>query len=112
MKSKSILIDWKSHKDLKKLAKEHNKGIGQFTVEMITYFRKTGTDPQVINGKSATEMIKVIDRRIVSFFKTQEADILYPMQNKINENGIKTEELLTKLINELKRIFEKIKQKN
>jgi len=110
MKKKSIVIDWKSHKDLKKLAKEHNKGIGQFTVEMIVYFRKTGTDPQVIKGKSATEMIKVIDRRIVSFFKTQEADILYPMQNKINENGIKTEELLTKLINELKRIFEKIKQ--
>lgn len=112
MKSKSILIDYKSHKDLKKLAKEHNRGIGQFTVEMIVYFRKTGTDPQVINGKSATEMIKVIDRRIVSFFKTQEADILYPMQNKIHENGVKTEQLLNQLIEELKRIFSKIKQNN
>ena len=109
---KSIVISSTSHKFLKKLASEHNRSIGKFTEEMILFFQKTGTDPQVIKGKSATEMIKVIDRRIVSFFKTQEADILYPMRQEIQENGIITKELFEKLIQNLNKIFQKIKEQS
>lgn len=109
---KSIIISSTSHKNLKKLASEHNRSIGRFTEEMILFFQKTGTDPQVINGKSATEMIKVIDRRIVSFFKTQEADILYPMSQQIQDNGEMTKELFEKLIQNLNKIFQKIKEQS
>jgi len=109
---KSIIINQRSHKDLKKLADEYNRNIGSFTEDMILFFKKTGTDPQAIKGRSATEMIKVIDRRIVSFFKTQEQDILVPMQLQIKENGEKNEALFNKLIENLNRIFQKIKQGN
>ncbi|GAA4273745.1 BfmA/BtgA family mobilization protein [Aquimarina gracilis] len=112
MKKKSIIIDSTSHRDLKKLADEHNRSIGSFTADMILFFKKTGTDPQAIKGKSASEMIKVVDRRIVSFFKTQESEILYPLQTKVLENGKKSEELLSKLVNDLNTIFSKIKKKD
>lgn len=112
MKKKSIIININSHKELKKLAEEHNKPIGKFTEEMILFFKKTGNDPSVINGKSASEMIKVIDRRIVSFFKTQERDILHPMRLLIEENGIKNERLLTRLINHLNKVLNIISKKN
>ena len=107
---KSIVISERSHKQLKKLASEHNRNIGKFTEEMILFFQKTGTDPQAIKGKSTSEMIKVIDRRIVSFFKTQEADILYPMQQQIHENGEQTKQLFDRLIENLNKIFQKIKE--
>lgn len=110
MKKKSIIINVNSHKELKKLAEEHNKPIGKFTEEMILFFKKTGNDPSVINGKSASEMIKVIDRRIVSFFKTQERDLLHPMRLLIEENGTKNEALFKQLIEELNTIFSKLKK--
>jgi len=112
MIKKSIVISSRSHRELKKLASEYNRPIGKFTEDMILFFKKTGTDPQAIKGKSASEMIKVIDRRIVSFFKTQEQDILIPMQTQIYENGKKNEELFQRLIENLNRIFQKIKQSN
>ncbi|WP_138259033.1 BfmA/BtgA family mobilization protein [Maribacter aurantiacus] len=109
MRKKSIIINERSHRELKKLAQEHNRNIGKFTEEMILYFQKTGTDPQAIKGKNASEMIKVIDRRIVSFFKTQESEILYPIQAQLNKNGERTDFLFKKLIDELNKIFERIK---
>lgn len=109
MRKKSIIISERSHRELKKLASEHNRGVGRFTEEMIHYFQKTGTDPQAIKGRNATEMIKVVDRRIVSFFKTQESEILYPIQKQLLKNGQRTEALFNKLIDELNRIFEQIR---
>ncbi|WP_437824820.1 BfmA/BtgA family mobilization protein [Tenacibaculum mesophilum] len=109
---KSIIISERGHKELKKLASDHNRSIGGFTEEMILFFKKTGTDPRIIKGKSTTEMIKVIDRRIVSFFKTQEADILYPMRQQIQDNGDMTKELFEKLIQNLNKIFQKIKEQS
>ncbi|RUA29822.1 BfmA/BtgA family mobilization protein [Robiginitalea biformata] len=111
MRKKSIIINERSHKELKKLAQEHQRNIGKFTEEMILYFQKTGTDPRAINGKNASEMIKVIDRRIVSFFKTQESEILYPIQQQLLKNGQRTEFLFNKLIAELNKIFERIKSR-
>ncbi|MEM1258945.1 MAG: BfmA/BtgA family mobilization protein [Bacteroidota bacterium] len=109
MRKKSIIINERSHKELKKLALEHRRPIGKFTEEMILFFQKTGTDPQAIKGKNASEMIKVVDRRIVSFFKTQESEILYPIHKQLLKNGQWTEALFNKLINELNRIFEQIR---
>jgi hypothetical protein len=103
MRKKSLIINSSSHKDLKKLAEDHGRSMGKFTEEMILFMKKTGTDPQVINGKSASEMIKVIDKRIVSFFKTQEQDILYPIKMQMHENN----ELIKKLIERLNLIFQK-----
>jgi len=112
MSKKSIIINERSHKELKKLAREYNRNIGKFTEEMILYFQKTGTDPQAIKGKNATEMIKVIDRRIVSFFKTQESEILYPIHNQLLKNGKRTETLFNKLIDQLNTVFERMKYRN
>lgn len=100
MRKKSIIINERSHRELKKLALEHRRPIGKFTEEMIHYFQKTGTDPQAIKGKNASEMIKVVDRRIVSFFKTPESEILYSIQKQLLKNGQRTEARFNKLIDE------------
>ncbi len=105
IKKKSIIINKRSHTELKKLASEHNRSIGKFTEDMVLFFKQTGTDPQAIKGKSASEMIKVIDKRIVSFFKTQERDILQPIDLQIRENN----ELLKKLIERLNAVFNRTK---
>lgn len=109
---KSIVINEKPHKDLKKISKEFNRPIGKFTEDMILFFKKTGQDPLLINDKTPSQMIKVIDRRIVGFFKTQESEILYPLQVSLSESIEQNTTFFKDLIQNLSSIFSRVKEKD
>jgi phage-related protein len=109
---KSIVINEKPHKDLRSLSEEFNRPIGKFTEDMILFFKKTGQDPALINDKTPSQMIKVIDRRIVGFFKTQESEILYPLQVSLSESIEQNTTFFKDLIQNLNSIFGRVKEKD
>lgn len=87
MKKKSILIKEFHHKELVKISKTFGSQYGDLIESMILYFKKTGINPiEAINENPAT-MVKVLDKRIVSFLKVQERDILKPLRNEVYENS-------------------------
>ncbi|MFD2592075.1 BfmA/BtgA family mobilization protein [Aquimarina hainanensis] len=110
MMKKSIVINGKSHKDLKNLSDEFNRPIGKFTEDMILFFKKTGQDPALINDKTPSQMIKVIDRRIVGFFRTQESEILYPLRSSLSESIEQNTTFFKNLLENLNSIFGKVKE--
>lgn len=101
---KSILIDVKSYKDLTSLSEENNTSKKGFVEASIAYFKKTGINPKDFKNESPSILIKTIDKRIVSFFKTQEKNILMP----ILDRTIESNEKFDKLIENLNNIFQKI----
>lgn len=103
---KTIMIDSLTHKELMKLSDEHNNSIKGFVEDSIIYFKKTGINPKDLKNESASILIKTIDRRIVSFFKTQEKNILMPILDRTIENN----EKFDKLIENLNHIFQKISE--
>ena len=87
MKKKSILIKEFHHKELVKISKTFGSQYGDLIESMILYFKKTGINPvEAINENPAT-MVKVLDKRIVSFLKVQERDILKPLRNEVYQNS-------------------------
>lgn len=107
---KSIVINQKAHKDLKNLSDEFNRPIGKFTEDMILFFKKTGQDPALINDKTPSQMIKVIDRRIVGFFRTQESEILYPLRTSLSESIEQNTSFFKNLLDNLNSVFGKVKE--
>ncbi|MBW2961956.1 BfmA/BtgA family mobilization protein [Mesonia aestuariivivens] len=82
MKKKSIIIDDFHHKELMKISKVYGAKYGDFVQAMILYFKKTGINPLETANDNPAELIKVLDKRIVSFMRVQERDILKPMRNE------------------------------
>ncbi len=101
---KSILIDVKSYKDLTSLSEENNTSKKGFIEASIVYFKKTGINPKDFKNESPSILIKAIDKRIVSFIKTQEKNISMP----ILDRSIESNEKFDKLIENLNNIFQKI----
>ena len=102
MSNKSVIIDEKAHLELVKLSKTFKMNYGSFVSEMIYYFKKTGVDPKEAQNKNPSELIGTLDRRIVSFIKVQERDILKPLRQEVfNYQNIQKEEVskLTAAIN-------------
>ncbi|WP_047790881.1 BfmA/BtgA family mobilization protein [Tenacibaculum mesophilum] len=85
MKKKSIIIDEFHHKELVKISNVFGAKYGDFAESMILYFKKTGINPLETTNDNPATMIKVLDKRIVSFLKVQERDILKPLRNEIFE---------------------------
>lgn len=82
MKKKSILIKEFHHKELVKISKVFGAPYGDLVQSMILYFKRTGINPvEAINENPAT-MVKALDKRIVSFLKVQERDILKPLRTE------------------------------
>jgi len=82
MKNKSIIINEKAHKELKILSEGFNTNYGSFVEKMILYFKKTGNDPSDQKNYSASQKLQTLDKRIVSFLKVQERDILKPLRQE------------------------------
>ena len=80
---KSIIINQRSHKEIKALAKTLGSPIGALVEAMIAYFKKTGINPRDAINENPSVMIKALDKRIVSFLRVQERDILKPMRDEI-----------------------------
>ena len=111
MIKKSILIDDKPHAELKKLGEALNMNLGTLVQEMIYYFKKTGINPKDIVNKDPSVMVSALDRRIVSFLKVQERDILKPLRQDVfnYQNMQKAEiDMLTSLINKQLKIQSEI----
>ena len=97
MKKKSILIKEFHHKELVKISKTFGSQYGDLIESMILYFKKTGINPiEAINENPAT-MVKVLDKRIVSFLKVQERDILKPLRNEVYQNSKEQKEQFSNL---------------
>ncbi len=107
---KSILIAKNSHKILVELAKKHKMNYQGFVEEMLNYFKKTGQDPRMNISKSPSEVVNILDKRVVSFFKTQERDILKPLRNEVYENSKRNEALIIELSTSIKDAFIKSNQ--
>lgn len=85
MTKKSIIIKEVYHKELLKLSEAFSLPIGLLVEEMIIYFKKTGINPKDAINENPSVMVKALDKRIVSFIKVQERDILKPMRADIYE---------------------------
>lgn len=96
MKNKSIIINEKAHKELKILSEGFNTNYGNFVEQMISYFKKTGNDPTDQKNYSASQKLQVLDKRLVSFLKVQERDILKPMRQEVFEYHQKQENMIIK----------------
>lgn len=104
MTKKSVLINPKAHLELKKLSESLNLNYGLLVEEMVYYFKKTGIDPKDAVNKNPSLMVAALDKRIVSFMKVQERDILKPLRQEVfNYQNLQTEGIskLTNLINDL-----------
>ncbi|MGP1994061.1 BfmA/BtgA family mobilization protein [Zobellia laminariae] len=83
MSKKSILISDYHHKELKKLSEALGLSYYKLVEEMITYFKKTGINPQESKNESPARALKELDKRMVSFLKVQERDILKPLRQEV-----------------------------
>ena len=63
------------------MAGSFNSPIGGLIESMILYFKRTGINPMDGIKENPSSMIKVLDKRIVSFLRVQERDILKPMRD-------------------------------
>lgn len=96
MAKKSIIINHKAHKELSKISEAFNCSYGSLVESMIYYFKKTGINPKDAVNENPSIAVKALDRRIVSFLKVQERDILKPLRNEVyqynkNQNKIASE---------------------
>lgn len=105
MIKKSILIDQKAHNELAKLSESLRMNYGSLIEEMIYYFKKTGIDPKDAANKNPSLMVAALDKRIVSFMKVQERDILKPLRQDVFNYQKMQEEETTKLANTLNKLL-------
>ncbi|MFD2827617.1 BfmA/BtgA family mobilization protein [Leeuwenhoekiella polynyae] len=108
MAKKSILISAYHHKELTKLSEVYNLKYYELVEEMIGYFKKTGINPKESKNENPSRALKELDKRMVSFLKVQERDILKPLRQEVYEYSKdqkqEIKELHTKLIKALNTI--------
>ncbi|MDW5288861.1 BfmA/BtgA family mobilization protein [Formosa sp. PL04] len=110
MKKKSILIKEFYHKELVIISKAFGVPYGDLVQSMILYFKRTGINPvEAINENPAT-MVKALDKRIVSFLKVQERDILKPLRSEVYQQSSEQKEQFSILLEWVKDAIIKINQ--
>ena len=106
MIKKCILIDSKAHAELTKLTESLNINFGTLVAEMIYYFKKTGIDPKDAVNKNPSIMVAALDKRIVSFMKIQERDILKPLRQDVFDYQNLQKEEISKLNNSFNKLLD------
>ena len=106
--------------DLETLADQYdltNKGL---LAAMVQYFKATKADPRDAKASNATDAIKALDRRLISFIKQQEKEQLRPIKDELilisqklyelddPTNGVGRVEHLRKMNERLRLIGEKL----
>ena len=104
MTKKSIIIDPKAHAELTKLSESLKMNYGTLVQEMIYYFKKTGIDPKDAVNKNPSLMVAALDKRIVSFLKVQERDILKPLRQDVFNYQNMQKEKISELIDSIKSL--------
>ena len=105
MAKKSIIIDPKAHSELIKLSESLRMNYGTLVQEMIYYFKKTGIDPKNAVNSNPSVMVAALDKRIVSFLKVQERDILKPLRQDVFNYQKAQKEETVKLIKEINEVL-------
>ena len=98
MAKKSILIKEFHHKELVKISKTFGSQYGDLIESMIIYFKKTGINPVEAINENPAAMVKVLDKRIVSFLKVQERDILKPLRSEVFQHAKEQKEQFSTLL--------------
>ena len=106
MTKKSIIIDEKAHAELGKLSESLRMNLGALIQEMIYYFKKTGIDPKDAVNKDPSLMVVALDKRIVSFLKVQERDILKPLRQDVFNYQNSQKEEISKLITSINKLLD------
>lgn len=110
MVKKSILISMYHHKELKGLSESFNCSYYKLVEEMITYFKKTGINPSDSKNENPSKGLKELDKRLVSFLKVQERDILKPLRQEVynysQEQNLELNKIYKKLINAFNKMNE------
>ena len=106
MTKKSIIIDEKANTELGKLSESLRMNLGALIQEMIYYFKKTGIDPKDAVNKDPSLMVAALDKRIVSFLKVQERDILKPLRQDVFNYQNAQKEEISKLIISINKLLE------
>lgn len=104
MTKKSIIIKEIYHKEIVKLSESFDMPIGRLTENMITYFKRTGINPKDAINENPSAMVKALDKRIISFMKVQERDILKPIRADVYEYQKTIIESFDALMESLKEI--------
>ena len=81
---KLVKISSESHQTLVALAAKKQRSLKDFLEQSINYFNTLGTDPREIDSESIRAEIKKLDRRIVSFFRTQESEKIAPILDELS----------------------------
>ena len=105
---KSIIINQNFHKELKKLSEAFNLPIGRLVEQMIVYFKMTGINPKNAINENPSAMVKVLDKRIVSFLKVQERDILKPLRSEVYSYSKTQNDKLEKLTESMGKLIVKM----
>lgn len=108
MNKKSILIKQKHHSDLVRLSDSFDTSISGLVESMIDYFRKTGINPKDEINEEPTTLIKKLDKRIISFLKVQERDILKPMRTDVFEYQKISDKNTDSLMEQMKKIIVRV----
>ena len=111
MNKKSVIIDQNAHKELVKLSESLKLNYGSLIEEMIYYFKKTGIDPKESLNKNPSLMVSALDKRIVSFLKVQERDILKPLRVDVFNYQKAQKEQTQILINSINKLLNQHSEK-
>jgi len=110
MTKKSVLISVYHHKELKKLSEAFNLNYYKLIEEMIIYFKKTGINPAESQNENPSKGLKELDKRLISFLKVQERDILKPLRQEVynysQDQNKEFQKVYKNLINVLNRMNE------
>jgi flagellar motility protein MotE (MotC chaperone) len=81
---KTIRVQEEAHKELTDLAKSHGMNIGEFTEEMVNYFKRTKSDPRQREDTVTTlKQVKKELNRLIGFIKTNEKEHLKPILDSL-----------------------------
>lgn len=117
MEIKTIRVKEKAHKELSELAKSHGMNIGEFTEEMVNYFKRTKSDPcQKEDTVTSIKEVKKEVNRLIGFIKTNEKEHLKPILDSLEvtrrnlNNNVQKLDKIEVLENHIRPIYSQTKR--
>lgn len=81
---KQVKISSSYHQTLVTLAAKKDRSLKDYLEQCILFFKTTELDPKEIDAEGIRSEIKKLDRRVVSFFKTQEKEKIEPILDELS----------------------------